>query len=442
MYIQLLSLIFRLLALTGLVYNLWSISEIFFKFQITTEITIQIPNTYQPLDVHFCVRYNDLIPLNYKVSKLKNFTRLNETDQIRIIQHLVSLHEVFALTPNESSLLQVVEFRQKGSYEILSCAELECLEYFNVAKFFFMEYICYAVSLRQEKVSQSMDLIHLAVSPSFSGLSVRMVLKRTFNGAHFFKVALSKPGDYPYTELAYAPQRFGEHNFYLGYKSLKSKLLPAPYASNCFNYDTLGYKSQDDCFSKCVLEETLDRTRKLPFATILDDQSYGEKIVSYIDIQNKEMSDVIHRIHEFCMKRCHRRDCYKETLTTFVMPLSAKDENFVLAIVIPVDPAVDFKMNPKMSVPEFIIFVLSTISTWTSLSIMSLNPALLFKRGALEKLMNNITCLLCAKKQESPVHSYPNRDVLRSEAWRHCRTSQLPTMEYIPPPKSHLSRWK
>ena len=376
MLISLTSLTFRSLALLGLAYNLWSISEIFFKFQINTEITVELPRTYEPLDAHFCARFTDLIPRTIKEKKLTEWNKNNETNLIRTLQHNLRLSEIFSLTPSEYSLLQKIEFRLANSYELYSCELEECLKYFSVARFVFMEYLCYRVSLRTGNVSQSVDLIYLAVSPAFSGLSTRIYFRDDFNGIRLFKIALSKPSEYPYTELAVASQRFGDHDLLVGFKSLKSQLLEAPYASDCLNYSSVDLRSRDYCYSQCVYEKTLVQIGKLPFAVMLDQANLTEFIVSYNDIKDATISSKVHLIHSQCMNKCHHSDCYKESITTYVMTMNNpfNSSTFALSLVIPVDPAIDMKTHPKMSTVEFFIFVLSSISTWTSLSILSLDP--------------------------------------------------------------------
>lgn len=447
MYAKLISIIFLSFALTGFVYNLWCICEIFFKYQINTEVKIEIPRFYEPLDLTFCARFVDLIPQYVKKEKMNEFNVVNETIQVRQIQHLLNLDEIFHYSPNVSSLFERVQLRRQGSYELVNCESTECLNFYDVKKFVFMEYICYQISLRTDKVSQSFDLIYLAVSPAFSGLSTRINLNPIFNNIFVFKVALSKPSDYPYTELAVAPQRFGDHNLMIGYKSLKAELLTAPYASNCLIYTKIGFKSRDDCYSKCVFERTIDRTNKLPFAVILDDPNYTEKIVSYVDIQNETISNIIHEIHRVCIKRCQYQDCYKESLTTFVSPLSSIDPNFELAIVIPVDPAVHVRTSPKMSIIEFFIFALSTISTWTSLSIMSLNPAELFERQFIRKLVTKFTHVFSGKYSSSTTtssaHSNRSKKMDKNgrkncdQDWKYARSSRIPVIHYEPPFKSN-----
>lgn len=376
MLISLTSVAFRSLALLGLAYNLWSISEIFFKFQINTEITVELPRTYEPLDAHFCARYTDLIPPDIRLAKLLEWNRTNESNLIRTLQHILRLDEIFDSTPDESILLQKIEYRLADSYELYSCELDECYKYFSVMRLVFMEYLCYRISLRTEIVSQSVDLIYLAVSPAFSGLSTRIYFRDDFSNISLFKIALSKPGEYPYTELAVAPQRFGDHDLLIGFKSLKSQLLEAPYASDCLNYSSINLQSRDYCYSQCVYAKTLVQIGKLPFAVMLDQANLSEFIVSYNDIKDASISSKVHSIHSQCMNKCHHSDCYKESITTYVMTMNNpfNSSTFALSLVIPVDPAIDMKTHAKMSTVEFFIFVLSSISTWTSLSILSLDP--------------------------------------------------------------------
>lgn len=431
-------MVFRILALAGFSYNLWCISEIFFKFQINTEISIALPLTYEPLDIHFCARYYDLIPPKVKQQKLKEWAKINETNRVRAIQYGMRANEIFELTPDHSSFFDLGELRFNGSYELILCNENACLDYFYVKKFVFMEYVCYQLSLRSDKISQYFDLMLLAVSPAFSGLSVRINLKRQFDRISVFKIALSKPGDYPYTELAVSPQRFGDHNLMLGYKSFKSRLLRAPFASDCLDYTQYGFKSRDDCYSSCIFEKTVDKTNKLPFAVIIDDRTHTEEILSYVDIQNATTSKLIHEIHDICSRKCRYHDCFKESLTTFVTPLSSSSNLFQFSLVIPVDPAVDFKMIPKMSVIEFMIFVLSTISTWTSLSIMSLDPAELLVKGSFRKCIHNFKRILGRGKQSRKVRvrfHQAKRSVKFNETNRNIVRHQLghyffPTNDY------------
>ena len=45
-------------------------------------------------------------------------------------------------------------------------------------------------------------------------------------------------------------------NMEIIYEKITTKLLPAPYSTNCINYVDIGYQSQTDCIDKCKVAKT------------------------------------------------------------------------------------------------------------------------------------------------------------------------------------------
>ena len=57
-------------------------------------------------------------------------------------------------------------------------------------------------------------------------------------------------------------------DYYYTYHKTTYQLLPAPFASNCTHYPSIGYESRQDCWQKCVND--LDWKRKNEKERILD----------------------------------------------------------------------------------------------------------------------------------------------------------------------------
>ena len=98
--------------------------------------------------------------------------------------------------------------------------------------------------------------------------------------------------------------------FSLSYSMFVNNLLPTPYWTNCLDYQTVEYESQEACIDKCVTTECLKINQKVPF-TAVQTEEIDKLHVSISDNEKEEFAKQMAQIKQDCSKKC----C--EYITTF-----------------------------------------------------------------------------------------------------------------------------
>ena len=368
-------ILFGIFILTGLTWNIINISLIYFSFPVITEISSEIETIYHPTNLQFCVRYTDLISKSMIHKKSDNVQFNSDDDKIRYIQQVIKVNEIFQSTPGEGNFIQHCFFRHRNSFESFHYENEKCFHFFSVKRSVYTEYLCYEVSVKDENMNQTAITRHYSVSTIFKGIPTFMKLSPIMNNAKVTLIALSKPGSYPYSELSIAPQApIIDRNVMLSPLKIETHLLPRPYKTACINYQKIGFETSDLCYSNCTYKWTMNKLGKLPYSVLLSDQKIDMNVLSYFDLVNSTIGLMVRKIQEKCNHECSMKDCTKETYVTKAMYTSNLERSWKISILVPGDPKVTVRTQAKLTLTEFIILLMSTISTWTSFSIWHLNP--------------------------------------------------------------------
>lgn len=416
---RLVSLVYRMLVMSGLLWNLYAISNIYFTYKVSSQITIRIEETYHPMDLQFCVRYTDLIPKAVQRRKLRTPEIVDDDDFSFRVEQVIKLNEIFAHTPQANDSLSLCRLRDGSRNELLTLEGEECLKYFSVERLVFLEYICYKFSGRETAMNQTASRKHYAVSPVFSGQTSQFALKH-FEDAEMCKVALAPYKLNPYAEISVAPQ-WVAYNRGLMVKptSIHSQLLPWPYSSNCVDYSAFGFSSRTHCYTSCVYNDTLRKLNKLPNSVLLSESEPSLTIVSYLDLLNHSVAPVVRSIETQCSEKCSHEDCQQQLVVSNILFNSypgAKKTFWYISVLIPVDPSVEIRTVEKMTLVEYFILFLSAMSTWTSFSFLSFDPSQLIAKRANSRVT------------VQPIESKVYR-------WRHERSP----VDTTTTPRSHLN---
>lgn len=300
-----------------------------------------------------CYRYVELLDYS-AMNALKRKNWVNDSynaTTIRDIQQTLTVSEILSLTPPVNNSIQSCEFRRPGSYKLFGfLTPRECLQNFNVVKFFILEYICYKYTfdpLRNEEtvpgntfVPQGahsepvFSLQELANSPAAAGEIFRLIPPSIFDFMLLSKFLLHPSGRFPYKEVEYAVvmesnrligrnKNGGQETdpilatgkYSLTYFTLQIVRLPPPFINRCRNYSEIDRQSRTDCHQRCVKNKSENTFGKIPFSSI-ETRDVKKQSLSYNDIQDGDTVKKLYKLYEECDAECERKDCDEYTYFT------------------------------------------------------------------------------------------------------------------------------
>lgn len=132
-----------------------------------------------------------------------------------------------------------------------------------------------------------------------------------------------------------SPRGTGEGNegswLTVSYSRSIFQLLTSPYTTDCIQYHSIGFKGQDDCYNRCLINQKINSTSTIPFEAIVEDES----ILSSVRLQRNGTSLGQEGIH--CRNQCNHRDCISDIITPRLISAvpSSTDQ---IDIVFPTEP--------------------------------------------------------------------------------------------------------
>ena len=380
--------IFCLTCVCGLLWQIVCISQLYFAYKVTTAIRIGIPETIYPTSFTLCTRFTDVVDYPRISKETGRDWKFSTTGpDIKRYQDEMTLKEIFEYTPAIDTVVKRAIMRNGDSYERYDLNDAQVYEYFEATKYFYLEHMCYRI---RKKSAHPMPYSYYAVSPTSAGMIFEAYLNDTLIRSDLMKIMAHAADTFPYRSLKVAPvlwrqwdenKQTARYNAYEVYEiRLTSWLMPSPYESNCFDYRP-EFKSDAQCLQECVKQKSMEQLDMVPFSIIVVDPAFAgnSNIVSVIDIQKPEIATQLLAIESNCSRyKCWRKQCTMVTTTTNVFALAA--EEFSVKINVPSQPHITITTNASLSFVEYVTYVMSTISTWTGISIMSFMPVTVAKR--------------------------------------------------------------
>ena len=356
----------------GMIYQQYSIIKQYHQYKVNTATVIYTPSTIKPLGLTFCLASNviNITQVNLHAgSKWKNNTNVDS-----IVQNTTAF-VLFRSTPDPRD---VVNYVQTG-YVYLNVKNL------SIYKFLFGWSLCYHIqnlymthpgngtSVGDGAIKGVMGSI--ALTPQ---LSKTTGIRFTFNskeGIPYRGISMSRflHRSKVVTGQVQVPFIFQSHHYVIDMIR-----LPSPYETDCFDYKKIGLNDDVECVYKCFLTVTLKKYQAIGVpAFVLEPLNYTT--VNYSDHNTwKKMLE----LRKECEKQCLKPPCNDSQVVTLVdngLPgyLNASSSNqtkISLWHLTPDFPFFDIKSRPAQSLTDLVLFIFSIISTWTGVSIISLNP--------------------------------------------------------------------
>ena len=378
------SYLFRLLCIIGLCYVVIMVSYLYFQYRVTTQITIEIDDSVEPLSTIICTRYTDI--LDYET--LLKGQRIEEKDVAELKDNLTAA-QIFELTPGIEEIVERIRWRQQNTYRIFKGGKLNGNKVIEIKKFLYSEFICYQIALKK-RFRRKMRHHVLSVTTNSPGLVYELFFTNKLWLAHYMKIGLHTADHLPRRVMMYLPVfRRGFRNtsrihtpetFIPNYNYLfnsaaqiDAKYLPAPYETDCWNYEKISpFISRSECTQTCNERETLAQLNRVTFTAVIT-KPHDKKLIANSREMLQQVEQTFDQIKNLCYrKNCRKRDCeYKLTITN---TLAIRDDMFRVRMVVPQEPSIRKKTNPKNDFIEYFTFVSSTISTWLGISFLWFDP--------------------------------------------------------------------
>ena len=375
--------LFLILAFAGLIWQLVCICQLYFQYKVVTRTTVFIPTVIDPMALNLCIKMRFIFDYEgIRKSTGNNWTydalisKGQSTDELL---HDLTVEQMFKFTPEQNDVVDEVDFTNSSHSSEIEVKGNDAKKLVKVDKYLYIPYVCYRISLIGD---EPLPLRHFTSLLLSSGMIRFYMFSERFKKSHIIKFAVGPVDEIPLRGLMISPYIFREYNdtlkeakygyFVSHHYSMQIESLEYPFETCCYNYTTIGFKEEMQCTESCVTKKFWDRFKKLPFTTTITVSSKN-KVLSTIDLKDNDNNRDFIKIQTDCArKECSRpscRDTQYYTLTkSFSRPL------FRWKHVVPVHTSFIISSIPQLTLIEFITYVLGTISTWTGLSIISMNP--------------------------------------------------------------------
>ena len=375
--------LFLILAFAGLIWQLVCICQLYFQYKVVTRTTVFIPTIINPMALNLCVKMSPI--LNYegiRNSTANNWTYdaiISEQQSETKLLHDLTVEQMFKFTPQEDDVVDEVTFTNSSLSSKIEIEGNDAKKLVKVDKYLYMVYVCYRISLIGD---EPLSLQHFTSSLYSSGMIRFYQFSERFKRSNSIRFAVGPIDEIPFRGLTISPYFFREYNdtikeakysfFVSHHYSMIIESLEYPFETLCYNYTNIGFKEEMQCTKSCITNKTWNRFKKLPFTAAITVSSKN-KVLSGIDLEDTDKDrDFINIQADCARKECSRPSC-RDT-QYFTVTDSFSRPYFQWKHVVPVQTSFIISSRPQLTLVEFITYILGTISTWTGLSIISMNP--------------------------------------------------------------------
>lgn len=353
--------LFYVACFLGFLFQSDDIINLYLKYEAITQVSVRHKEFLRPVDVSFCSGLEAILspPLFFDLFSS------------------ATIKEYFDFTPNPESLLTCCMIREPNQYGfVLIRTQQECNHFFTIRKFYVKEYICYDIRLSIYE-NETYNYDNIANAEFFSNSMFALYLNETFmKSSKLIKVGIGPNSLSGYHEKSFAFAEYMKINrkavdpvsLSANYYTYTTINLPAPYFTDCMNYFEIGFPSKQRCISQCITKGTIEAFNKVPFT-----ESIYEPIalhhIHMTDTSNRTFNLILNSLEMKFKSSCRNWDCLSKK---YINSLSAEynDVNRLL-VKATREPSLVVQFQAKLKIAEFIIYLLSTFSTWFGFSVLS-----------------------------------------------------------------------
>ena len=368
-YRKLCEIFFFITCISGFLFQLHQVSQVYFRYQTTSKILIHVREIDEFPSIFFCPAFYYLL----NRSEYKNYGISSEipNNYSKILTELSTLtvKQILELTPNTLSIIKSCEIRDDNTSTFVQQNSSECYNFFEIIKSVNGERICYRIAPR--------NVTKYSTGNAASSLTdVTSVYKITFNPFFgrprfgFIISHFSHGADPLYSRMFAAKfkneKTINESTFCVYGQAKEIIKLPDPYDTRC-----RPHHKRQVCYEDCLIAR-LSIINRMPWSGF-HTKPLNILLFTPLDYNNETMARVAHNSFNQCHQECKiRAECNTRlTITTTFMYSSL---NFVIEAMIPSQPFTEIAAIPLVTLVEYMVQVGSCFGVWFGLSVVSFNP--------------------------------------------------------------------
>ena len=369
------------------ILHIYYLCDEYFRFEVTTNVQVAIPDEMQVPDFTICSYLFDVI----------KWENLSSDQRKKLFEGLQGFKPPVDLSPSNIRSLQVsrsisnqisnnlyymfntssIMNHTKDVWEVINKAEinplikkrmalnsLEDLQTFkNTLTFLRNNFKCFTLELRKEFART------LNYEDFISETSGMPWINHFFFKSHQILVRqyIHRSGDV-LTQL-HSFKSIDPHHFLLvGFETYTTILLPSPYNSNCRHYSAFGATSKAHCKEMCIKTKIADKYKVL-------DAHYHAYILDSYPIRQEVLRNATEKVGiiDECHRKCWQRDCLSIFFNPCIMIKSRKNESSIVTIANK-SPSTRTEAHPAIPFIVFMTNILSTLGIWLGVSLLGSGP--------------------------------------------------------------------
>ena len=397
-----LSWMFNALVGIGLLWQLTSIIDLYFRYRVSTSTYVFTHKIIEPLSITLCVRMHDVMD----IKRLnKNFNKKYKKNKKGLIQDFknLTLENLFYYTPS-TDILDSLKFKTKNKTMFMEYSD-NLKDVVNVTKFIHRNDVCYKIVVKGD---ESLDYREISVTSALQFYVKMLTFSQSIENSSVVKIMIDNIKGLPYkaliSTLHYSRRlfeingsAFTDFNEYLiNHMEIVKFKLPSPYESNCFDYKAIKLRDRHHCMEQCVSSQVWNLFGKVSLLSPVSERN-NSSIFSVDNLKEDDKGQTFWKIQKHCQSiECKRVECYDNQVVTLTTPGSRTEKGSTnknlnyniyprrqISVKHKIIPQISFRITstPTLSLVEFFVYILGTLSTWTGLSIFACNPAVNLERS-------------------------------------------------------------
>ena len=325
--------LFLLLCLSGLLYQVQHLCNLYFSYDIITEVSVSFPVSFVPPALSLCFyipmlikwnetieQYPSLLPMlgifHTNISQIQQdfkqfsaYKELFKTDFL-LKKQFQTVGNTFKYTYNATELFAKCSWVNADKY--YSIEYDECNNLYDIEPAITDPFMCFAFSHKQDVTYNYLRNQRMSGLPGY--LSAVFLSNTSLMAADEFILfyhptrTLSRHG---FTRYVYV--REINRMITLSYAIFENYLLPPPFSTRCRDYTKSGFEDKADCFEFCVNKESFKRYKTLfPGPRIIANHS-DEVLLSAVDLMlDHSLAEGLQKIESDCDRICWQKDCEEQ----------------------------------------------------------------------------------------------------------------------------------
>ena len=423
--------LFRVMCLLGLFWQLLELSGAYFKYNVNRHTTVFIPQKVEDLSMVICLPIAYVIDYNkFNTEFQYNWTPDKFNRQGMLLN--LSIHQINSFTYDADHILDDVLYWDDvwgGGPESNNFSSI-----MEMQKYFFGSNICYVYSVRSFKP--------LNVQWIRGGSIVYLYFGKQISETQRLRLFIAESDIIPFRETIEARNIFRGNSsmkpdyFKSSHYRIRRQLLPPPYETACYSYSQRNFTNNIECIEHCLVAKSFKKWKEIPTRSLVPNNTIDYKFVN-VRNRTKYIAE-LEEIRLSCQLSCPNTSCDDTQLVTIQETgaylgwntLAGNNISISWHRQTPSIPSVSISCRPTSTLTELILYMMSSVSTWTGLSMMSINPFLFLRRLLKTKSAPSISTVDLCRHRKLIAMKHMDRvsrleDCVVSQSLAHDKLRQL-----------------